>query len=95
MCEVCSCNLAKYACPRCEVKTCSLHCVKIHKHELKCNGSRDKTKYIPLNKFTNLDLSSDYRLLEELTRNIISLKRNPARKFTRKNGELPKVNYGF
>ncbi|KAF2894344.1 hypothetical protein ILUMI_11822 [Ignelater luminosus] len=90
MCEVCSCNPAKYACPKCEVKTCSLRCVKIHKQELECDGTRDKTKYIPLNKFTNLDLSSDYRLLEELTRNVISLKRNPARKFTRKNGELPK-----
>ena len=29
---------------------------------------RDRTKFIPVNKFTNLDLSSDYRLLEEISR---------------------------
>nr|XP_023016787.1 box C/D snoRNA protein 1 [Leptinotarsa decemlineata] len=71
-CEVCATRNAKYTCPRCEVKTCSLKCSKIHKLELECNGLRDRTKYIPLKKFTNLDLSSDYRLLEEITRSVES-----------------------
>ncbi|CAG9856385.1 unnamed protein product [Phyllotreta striolata] len=69
-CEVCAFYNAKYTCPRCELKTCSLKCIKIHKLELDCSGDRDRTKYIPLNKFTNLDLTSDYRLLEEVSRSL-------------------------
>ncbi|EEZ97683.1 box C/D snoRNA protein 1 [Tribolium castaneum] len=67
-CEVCARKNAKYCCPRCEVKTCSLSCNKIHKLEVECSGVRDRAKFIPVNKFTNLDLSSDYRLLEEISR---------------------------
>lgn len=57
-CEVCDSKKAKYTCPKCEVRTCSLTCINIHKKELDCNGIRDKTKYIPLNSFTDLDLLS-------------------------------------
>lgn len=57
-CEVCNANNAKYTCPRCEVKTCSIDCVRIHKAELACSGTRDKTVYKPLSKFSNLDLLS-------------------------------------
>ncbi|XP_063906184.1 box C/D snoRNA protein 1-like [Zophobas morio] len=67
-CEVCANRDSKYCCPRCEIKTCSLKCNKIHKLEVECSGVRDRTKFIPVNKFTNLDLSSDYRLLEEISR---------------------------
>ncbi|KAK9884661.1 hypothetical protein WA026_007504 [Henosepilachna vigintioctopunctata] len=69
-CEVCNFKDAKYTCPRCEVKTCSLKCNQIHKSEVECTGERDRTKFIPMKKFTNFDLSSDYRLLEETSRNI-------------------------
>lgn len=67
-CEVCAVEEAKYTCPQCEVKTCSLKCNKIHKAELDCTGQRKCTKFIPINKFTNLDLHSDYKLLEEISR---------------------------
>ncbi|XP_020290607.1 box C/D snoRNA protein 1 [Pseudomyrmex gracilis] len=66
-CEVCGAE-AKYTCPKCEVKTCSLTCVDIHKKELECNGIRNKVKYVPLNEFTDLDLLNDYRFLEEVNR---------------------------
>lgn len=95
MCEVCNAKAASYACPRCEVKTCSLKCSKIHKSELECNGERDKTKFLPLNKFTNLDLSSDYRLLEEITRNVETLKKNRfkmGRSYNPANKDLPNVD---
>ncbi|KAF5302696.1 hypothetical protein FQR65_LT08438 [Abscondita terminalis] len=88
-CEVCAMNDAKYTCPRCEVKTCCLRCAKIHKLELECSGARDRTKFIPINKFTNMDLSSDYRLLEEITRSVDLLKKNRDKKATRVNTELP------
>ncbi|RZB39461.1 box C/D snoRNA protein 1 [Asbolus verrucosus] len=81
-CEVCATQNAKYCCPRCEVKTCSLNCNRIHKFEVECDGQRDRTKFIPINKFTNLDLSSDYRLLEEVSRVLeVSKKGRPNLKF--------------
>lgn len=80
-CEVCGFHDAKYTCPRCEVKTCSLKCNKIHKLEVECDGQRDRTKYVSMNKFTNLDLSSDYRLLEEISRNVETVKKNFGRKY--------------
>lgn len=57
-CEVCGGNKAKYTCPKCEVRTCCLQCVNIHKKELECDGIRDKTKFIPLRSFTDLDVLS-------------------------------------
>lgn len=57
-CEVCGTTKAKYTCPKCEVRTCSLGCVKLHKKELDCDGIRDKTKFIPLASFADLDLLS-------------------------------------
>lgn len=66
-CEVCNFNLAKYTCPKCEVRTCRLECLNIHKKELKCDGIRDKTKYIPLKQITESDLMSDYVFLESCT----------------------------
>nr|CAD7428052.1 unnamed protein product [Timema monikensis] len=68
-CEVCACKDAKYTCPKCEVKTCCIACANIHKKELSCSGVRDKVNFKQLSKFTNMDLQSDYMLLEEMTRN--------------------------
>lgn len=83
LCEVCAFRESKYTCPRCEVKTCSLRCNKIHKLEVECNGERDRTKYIPLKKFTNFDLSSDYRLLEEISRTIQTSRKKFGGRFKR------------
>ncbi|KAH0564580.1 box C/D snoRNA protein 1 [Cotesia glomerata] len=80
-CEVCDKTQAKYSCPKCEVRTCSLACCRIHKRDLDCNGIRDKTKFIPLNKFTDLDLISDYRVLEELGRTVDQLQRDGSKTF--------------
>ena len=84
-CEVCNLNKAKYTCPKCEVRTCCLQCINIHKKELKCDGIRDKTKFVPLKSFTDLDVLSDYRLLEEVGRSVDQLKRDPLKKCTRQN----------
>lgn len=56
-CEVCNNNAAKYCCPRCEVKTCSLLCVNIHKKELECDGKKYKTGFKKLDKFNDNDMS--------------------------------------
>ncbi|XP_029158992.1 box C/D snoRNA protein 1-like, partial [Nylanderia fulva] len=89
-CEVCGATKAKYTCPKCEVRTCSLVCVNLHKKELDCDGIRDKTKFIPLSSFGDLDLLSDYRFLEQVGRLIDTKKRNPEKKYTR-HSTLPVV----
>ncbi|XP_051051813.1 box C/D snoRNA protein 1 [Phodopus roborovskii] len=67
-CETCGTEEAKYRCPRCMRYSCSLPCVKKHKTELTCNGVRDKTAYISLQRFTEMNLLSDYRFLEDVAR---------------------------
>ncbi|KAL3195240.1 hypothetical protein MRX96_015885 [Rhipicephalus microplus] len=59
---------SKYCCPKCSARSCSLPCVKQHKKIGECDGVRDKTAFIPLDGFTDLDLLSDYRFLEESSR---------------------------
>lgn len=86
-------NAFKYTCPRCAVKTCSLICCRKHKEETECNGQRDKTKFLKKEAFTDLDLLSDYRFLEESS-NVIDaahrqatiLDRNPMPYSTAYNG---------
>lgn len=91
-CEVCGANEPKYTCPKCEVKTCCLKCVRIHKKELNCNGIRDKTKFIKINTFTNLDLLSDYRLLQDISRNVESYKSDKQRRYRNQNEQFPLVS---
>ncbi|XP_064228239.1 box C/D snoRNA protein 1 isoform X5 [Aotus nancymaae] len=67
-CETCGTEEAKYRCPRCMRYSCSLPCVKKHKTELTCNGVRDKTAYISIQQFTEMNLLSDYRFLEDVAR---------------------------
>ncbi|VVC87012.1 box C/D snoRNA protein 1 [Leptidea sinapis] len=88
-CEVCGANEAKYTCPRCEVKTCCLDCVRIHKNELECTGIRDRTKFVRVKDFKDTDLHSDYRLLEECARFVYAVKRDEKKKFTRIDRDLP------
>ncbi|MXQ86093.1 hypothetical protein E5288_WYG002079 [Bos mutus] len=67
-CETCGTEEAKYRCPRCLRYSCSLPCVKKHKAELTCNGVRDKTAYVSIQQFTEMNLLSDYRFLEDVAR---------------------------
>lgn len=92
-CEVCAVQEAKYTCPKCEVKTCQLACLKIHKKELECDGLRDKTKYIPLKKMTKMDFMSDYNFLEECTRYVQTRKCDRIKCITRFDRELPAQLY--
>lgn len=42
---------AKYTCPRCGVRTCSVACCKKHKIDTKCNGKKDQTGYVSLKEY--------------------------------------------
>ncbi|KAK7603559.1 hypothetical protein V9T40_003558 [Parthenolecanium corni] len=88
-CEVCDAEVSKYTCPRCEVKTCSLSCVKIHKFELECSGIRDRTAFKSMKKFSNLDLLSDYRFLEDIARTTLKYRKDINKRYTRFNTALP------
>lgn len=88
-CEVCAAQEARYTCPKCEVKTCCLECVRIHKKELECDGIRDRTKFIPLKQMTKMDFMSDYYFLEECTRYVEDRKTDQIKKYTRYNRDLP------
>ncbi|XP_015360226.1 box C/D snoRNA protein 1 isoform X2 [Marmota marmota marmota] len=46
----------------------SLPCVKKHKAELTCNGVRNKTAFVSIQQFTEMNLLSDYRFLEDVAR---------------------------
>ncbi|XP_040983675.1 box C/D snoRNA protein 1 isoform X5 [Aquila chrysaetos chrysaetos] len=76
-CETCSEEEAKYRCPRCMKYSCSLLCVKKHKLALSCNGVRDKTAFVSVNEFTDLNLLSDYRFLEDVGRTADAAARHP------------------
>uniref|UniRef100_A0A8C3SDK5 Box C/D snoRNA protein 1 n=1 Tax=Chelydra serpentina TaxID=8475 RepID=A0A8C3SDK5_CHESE len=67
-CETCSGEEAKYRCPRCMKYSCSLVCVKKHKTALSCNGIREKAAFVSINEFSELNLLSDYRFLEDVGR---------------------------
>ncbi|EDV92284.1 box C/D snoRNA protein 1 [Drosophila grimshawi] len=87
-CEVCATTAARYACPKCEVKTCSVACVQIHKRELNCDGQRDRTKFMPLSKMTERDFMSDYCFLEECTRYAAQRKRDYCKRYTHQQRQL-------
>ncbi|CAH3024675.1 unnamed protein product [Porites evermanni] len=67
-CEVCNKISAKYRCPGCSRRTCSLACVKCHKIQFQCSGIRSKTKFVSVDNFTDSNLLSDYRFLEDVDR---------------------------
>ncbi|XP_053549867.1 box C/D snoRNA protein 1 [Bombina bombina] len=69
-CETCGSEEAKYRCPRCMKYSCSLSCVKRHKTDINCNGVRDKTEFVPIHKFDEMNLLSDYRFLEDAGRSV-------------------------
>lgn len=86
---MCAHDKAKYTCPKCEVKTCGLRCLNVHKRELDCSGIRDKTRFIPIRDMTRMDFMSDYTFLEECTRYVADRKRDKLKRHTRYNKSLP------
>ncbi|KAK9665613.1 hypothetical protein RND81_14G123500 [Saponaria officinalis] len=68
LCEECKIEKFKYKCPGCARRTCSLICVNSHKKNYDCSGKRDPTAFVPLSKFDDSTLISDYNLLEDVKR---------------------------
>nr|CDS32656.1 box C:D snoRNA protein 1 [Hymenolepis microstoma] len=67
-CAVCITNGAKYTCPRCAIRTCSLSCCKSHKLAYNCSGKRDVAAYVDKGDYNYFSFLSDYRFLESIDR---------------------------
>lgn len=65
-CEECKLKEAIYQCPRCNIRTCSLECVRKHKARTDCNGKRNRAEFLPLCRMSDSTLKSDYFFLEEV-----------------------------
>ncbi|KAK9051604.1 hypothetical protein SSX86_028231 [Deinandra increscens subsp. villosa] len=76
LCSECKTNEFKYKCPGCSLRSCSLPCVKAHKQRTGCTGKRQQlTEFVPLSKFDDNLLLSDYNMLEDVKRIADSAKR--------------------
>ena len=65
MVTVCECGgEAKYRCPGCSRRTCSVSCVNAHKTKYRCTGKQVRTSYTSLAEFDTPRLISDYKFLE-------------------------------
>eukprot|EP00117_Sycon_ciliatum_P024251 scpid63580/ scgid0894/ Box C/D snoRNA protein 1; Zinc finger HIT domain-containing protein 6 len=73
-CIMCSAT-PKYRCPGCARQTCSLPCTRGHKDKYGCTGSRDRTAYVGLDKYSTQHLKSDFVFLEEVDRKVNNLQR--------------------
>lgn len=91
-CDICGTEAGKYRCPNCNTVTCGLDCVNAHKKQQSCDGTRSKSKYIPVQQFTDLDLLSDYRFLESATRCVEGKSRDAKLQMTRKGNSAIKLS---
>ncbi|XP_048845624.1 box C/D snoRNA protein 1 isoform X2 [Brienomyrus brachyistius] len=93
-CEACGAEEAKYRCPACLKHSCSLPCVKKHKSDSGCTGVRDKTAFVPLSRFDEMTLLSDYRFLEDAGRLADSIARDRHRLPQQKNQKARTLRLG-
>ena len=64
LCAICHVSAPKYKCPRCNLQTCSLGCIKKHKAWSECSGERDATAYVKPSKLrTAAGVDHDYNFL--------------------------------
>ncbi|KOS23385.1 Box C/D snoRNA protein 1 [Escovopsis weberi] len=64
LCSICHISPPQYRCPRCDVRTCSLGCVRKHKAWAQCSGTRDATAYVPRSRLrTAAGVDHDYNFL--------------------------------
>ncbi|KAI1148618.1 hypothetical protein F4825DRAFT_433431 [Nemania diffusa] len=71
LCTICRIQTPRYECPRCAARTCSLPCVKKHKTWSSCNGERDPTVFVSLDKLkTDAGIDHDYNFLTKIERSV-------------------------
>lgn len=70
MCSICNARDSIYTCPGCSIRTCSLLCSTSHKSATGCTGQRNKSAYVPMNKYTWGTMMNDYVFLEDVGRRV-------------------------
>ena len=70
LCGACGERVAKYRCPGCGARTCSVACVRAHKEETGCSGERPPahSRRVGRAEYGLADLRADYRFLEDARR---------------------------
>ncbi|XP_073027807.1 uncharacterized protein [Primulina eburnea] len=68
LCEECKTKPSKYKCPGCSLRSCSLPCVNAHKQRTACTGKKPVADFIPMSKFDDNLILSDYNMLEDVKR---------------------------
>lgn len=68
LCEECKRKPAKYKCPGCSLRSCSLPCVNTHKQRTSCTGKKPVADFVPMSKFDDNLILSDYNMLEDVKR---------------------------
>ncbi|KAJ2777915.1 arp2/3 complex subunit [Coemansia javaensis] len=85
-CEQCREQGAKYKCPGCLARTCSVACAQAHKAATGCSGKRDRTGFVKRGDYDANTMMSDYGLLQELARDHALLQRDAERQGVRAPG---------
>lgn len=70
LCDSCKALPARYNCPGCSIRTCSLQCSKTHKLDTGCSGKRNPVTFIPRSKFNDASINNDYNFLTALERDL-------------------------
>lgn len=79
LCAICHSHPAKYKCPRCSIKTCSLPCIKRHKLLSECTGVRDPAAYRKRNDLaTPASFDQDFNFITGLERSLERADRDAA-----------------
>ena len=99
-CSACGAE-AKYRCPACDVRSCSLACVNRHKQERPCTGRRNPAEYHAIGEFDDRVIHGDYRFLEGTLRAVDSARRrrrdtdSPAESGRRPGQSLPPARHNL
>lgn len=70
-CAICHISAAKYTCPACSLRTCSVPCIKQHKTKTLCTGLIAPSTFIPAKALaTPESLNRDYNFLTGIERKL-------------------------
>lgn len=65
LCSSCMSKEPKYKCPCCEVRSCSLTCVKQHKADRNCEGKRPRSSFLRVKEMNDNTLVQDFTFLQD------------------------------
>lgn len=65
-CQICNQEAAKYKCPACLLRTCSLKCVNLHKTQMNCCGKFKYEKFYPPSQLDENFAKKDINYLSEM-----------------------------